>query len=499
MPDPETHGRAAEIVGRFRLVRLLGEGGMGSVYLGERTGDFKQTVAVKLLREGLCDPSALLRFGIERRALASLQHPNIVQLIDGGLTGDGIPFLVMDYVEGMPLDRYCDERQALLRERIRLMIQVLEAVDHAHRHFVAHCDLKFSNILVSAEGQPRLLDFGLTKLLEPARSRLDPQATRVAPRPFTLEFASPEQLQGEDLTTATDLYSCGVMLYSLVTGTHPFEALRDQPLALLHATLSAEPEEPSHRLSRQARTEPTIARRLAATRGTTPARLAGELRGDLDSIVLRALRKEPNHRYSSAAQFAADLRNVLAGRPVESRRGSRRYRAWKFVRRNRAGVIAAAILVVALLAGAAGAVSQAIRAQRSRAIAEARFDDARRLTDSLLVDFYAAVQKLDGSEAAQKALVQWSRETLESLARHSAGNPRVNVELAITYLRLGELQAAGARDLAHWTAAIASFDQGLKLLPPVLGKEAADQQALLTRTKLLEGRSRARARIAGTQ
>lgn len=490
--NDEGSGLAGRMVGRFRLVRLLGEGGMSRVYAGERSDDFKQIAAVKLLREELCDAGTRLRFRAERQVLASLRHPNIVQLIDGGLTEDDVPYLIMDYVEGEPLDQYCDRRRISLRERTQLMIQVLDAVEYAHQHFVAHCDIKFSNILVTANGRPRLLDFGLTKLLEPSRLGIDSQLTGAALRPFTLEFASPEQLQGQNLTTATDLYSCAVVLYMLLTGTHPFESLRGQPLALVRACISVEPEAPSHRVRHLMRTDRAAARRVTEALGTTPERLARELHGDLDAVVLKALRKEPDRRYSTAAQFAAELGNFLAGRPVESRRGSTRYRLWKFVKRNRAGVIAALVLLGALLAGAVGVIWQGIRAERSRTMAAARFDDARKLTNALLFDFYQSVQKLDGSERAKRSLVQWSRETLENLVRQSGTNAAVKLDLAITYLQLGKLQASsGGGDPLPWTEAIASYDRGLLLLEPVLAREPGSRQAMLGKAHLLEARSEA--------
>lgn len=488
--NAEGSGLAGRMVGRFRLVRLLGEGGMSSVYVGERSDDFKQIAAVKLMREELCDSAARLRFRAERQVLASLQHPNIVQLIDGGLTPEGVPYLIMDYVKGAPLDQYCDRRRISLRERIQLMIHVLDAVEYAHQHLVAHCDIKFSNILVTEDGQPRLLDFGLTKLLEPSRLGIDSQLTGAALRPFTLEFASPEQLQGQNLTTATDLYSCAVVLYTLLTGTHPFESLKGQPLALVRACISVEPEAPSHRVRHLMRSDRAAAGRVTEALGTTSERLARELHGDLDAVLLKALRKEPDRRYASAAQFGADLGNFLAGRPVQSRRGSKRYRLWKFVKRNRAGVIAALLLLAALFAGAAGVIWQGVRAGRSRAIAEARFDDARKLTNTLLFEFYQSVQKLDGSERAKRSLVQWSRETLENLARQSGTNAAVKVDLANTYLQLGKLQASSIGvDSLHWTEAVASYDRGLLLLEPVLAREPASRQALLAKAHLLQARS----------
>jgi tRNA A-37 threonylcarbamoyl transferase component Bud32 len=493
MADNGRGGFEGRTVGRFRLVRLLGEGGTSSVYLGERTGDFLQIAAVKLLREDACDAAMSWRFRAERQVLAALQHPNIVQLIGGGVTQDGVPYLVMEYVEGQPLDQYCDERRLSVAERIRLVIQVLDAIEYAHQRFVAHCDLKPSNILVSGEDQPRLLDFGITKLLEPSRLGLEMQATRAADRPFTLEFASPEQLRGEKLTTATDIYSSGVVLYFLLTGSHPFERVRDEPLALRQATISSEPEAPSHRMANLARADRAAAERIAGLRGTTPAQLARELRGEIDSVLLKALRKERELRYASAAEFAADLRNWLAGRPVEARRGSRRYRAWKFIKRNRAGVAAASILAAVLLAGAAGAAWQGIRVQQSRAIAEARLEDARKLTSSLLVDFYASVQKLEGSESAKRLLVRWSRETLDNLAKQSGSNAAVRIDLANTYLQLGRLQATEGDPVPRWSDAILSFDRGLALLEPVLRAENRNRPARLARVNLLIARSQAEA------
>ena len=426
------------IIGRFRLVRLLGEGGMSSVYLGERADDFKQIAAVKVLRQDLPDAGLLLRFHAEEQVLAALRHPNIVKLIDGGVTEDGIPYLVMDYLEGMPLDHFCDTHRLSIRDRIEIMIQVLDAIEYARRRFLAHCDLKFSNILVTGDGKPHLLDFGLMKLLEPSRFGLADPATTASHRPLTPEFASPEQLKGQNLTTATDLYSAGVVLYWLLTGTHPFESVRNQPLALLHATLSNEVELPSHRVKHLGQTDPVTAEQVATARATTRARLRQGLRGDLDTILLKVLRKEPEQRYGSASLFAADLRSFLGARPVEARRWSTRYRAWKFIRRNRAAVAAGGLLLFALLAGAAGVFWQGIRAQRSRAIAEARFHGASNLTLSLLTDFSGDVQKLEGSGKAQQLLLQWSRETLDNLARQCGGSTALQADLADTYLRVGK-------------------------------------------------------------
>jgi len=457
MDQPQDESMSGQIVGSFRLVRLLGEGGMSSVYLAARTGEFEQWAAVKLLREGLRDAGTRQRFRAEQQALASLRHPDIVQIVDGGVTAGGVPYLVMDYIDGVPLDVYCGEHALPVRSRIALTIRVLDAVEYAHQRFLAHCDLKFSNILVTPEGAPRLLDFGVTKLLEPALFGVDGEATRADARPFTPEFASPEQLQGRSLAAATDIYSAGVCLYILLAGEHPFESVRDQPIALLRATISAEPPPPSVR--------------------------APQLRGDLDAIMLKALRKEPELRYAGAAQFAADLRNYLEGRPVEARRGSRRYRAWKFVKRHRTAAAAAGLSIAALLAGGGGALWQSVRAQRSRAVAESRFEDASKLTGSLLVESFQAVQKLEGSGPLQRSLIDQSRLTLDRLAAQSTDDPALAAGLADTYWKLGNLQ------LGQPAEAAASFGRGLELAGAALRRNAGNRDALLAKARLLESRS----------
>jgi tRNA A-37 threonylcarbamoyl transferase component Bud32 len=448
-PGTEHDGPIGRVVGHFRLVRVLGEGGMSTVYVAERTGDFQQTAAVKLLREGLLDAETRARFRAEQQVLASLRHPGIVQLIDGGVTAGGVPYLVMELVDGVPLDEYSRSRGLGVRARVELAIRVLEAVEYAHQRFLAHCDLKFSNILVTPGGQPQLLDFGVTKLLAPAQFGLEPLATRAETRPFTPEFASPEQLAGGNLGTATDIYSAGVVLYALLAGAHPFEAERAQPVELMRAIRHTQPPPPSRRAG---------------------GALERELRGDLDAIVLKALRKEPEQRYSSAAQFAHDLRNYLEGRPVEARRGSRRYRAAKFLKRNRVAAGAALLALLALLAGTAGVFWEGVRARGARRLAEARYQAARELTSSLLLDFYQAVGKLDHSEAAQRFLVERSSQTLDALARESGGEAAVECDLADTYWKLGNLQKGDA--------ARSSYARGLALAEAALRARPADRRAM---------------------
>jgi len=488
-PSPEDDSWVGRTVGRFRLIRLLGQGGMSQVYLGERADDFRQIAAVKLTCEGLQDAAALSRFHAEQKTLSTLQHPNIVHLIDSGVTGDGTPFLAMDYVEGVPLDQFCDSQRLSCRVRMEIMIQVLDALEYAHQRSIAHCDLKFSNVLVTADRKPHLLDFGLTTQLAQGGFPREEPTAGAAWGPFTFEFASPEQLQGQSLTTATDIYSAGVMLYVLLAGAHPFQSVRDQPLALWRAVIANEPKPPSSHLKNDAERDPSATARACAARGTTLRRLRRELRGDVEAILLKALRKEPEQRYASAADFMADLRNLLGRRPATARQGSTRYRVWKFARRNRVMASAAVVLVGILLAATVGTISQAVRAERSRTVARARFEEVGRLTRSLLEEFYTEVRGLDGSEQARQSLVRWSGETLESLARQASASAAERVELADTYLRLGQLLTGGDQRAPQYAEAISAFDHGLALLEPVLQKTPANPAARAEALRLHEARA----------
>lgn len=467
MQTPEQDDRlVGRQFGRFVLSRKLGEGGMGSVYLATRAGEFAQTAAVKLLLDGRQHEGILSRFRAERQVLAALNHPGIVQLIDGGISDDGVPFLVMDYVDGMPLDEYCEARRLPLAARVEIVIQILDAVEYAHRRLLAHCDLKFSNILVTEAGEPRLLDFGVSKLLDPSVYGIEGQATQAAMRPFTPEFASPEQLGGGALTTSTDIYSMGVVLYSLATGTHPFESLRQQPVALLRATCTVTPELPSVRAG------------------------ADALRGDLDAILMKALRKEPEGRYATASQFAADLRCWLEHRPVQAHAGSRRYRMGKFVQRHRAGVAAGTMLAMVLAGGAGGTVWQYYRATQSRAKADGRFRDLRKMTRVLMLDFYDSVQKLPGAMPAQETLVGWSLKSLDQLARQGGEDPSLQMDLAEGYLKLADLQANPyENNLGRHAEALATGEKGLAIVRAARTRFPADRDLELTEAKLLSSRS----------
>lgn len=357
-------------IGPYTLLRKLGEGGMSVVYLAARADEgFQRRVAVKLIRHGL-DPRSLERFQAERQILARFHHPNIARLYDGGTTGDGAPFLVMEHVEGVRIDRYCQDRRLGVGDRLELFCQVCDAVQYAHQRLVIHRDLKPANVLVGDDGRAKLLDFGIAKLLDPVPSAGVWETTQGWPRPMTPAYASPEQLSGEVITTASDVYSLGVVLYELLTGRLPFPPpTRDaaSPRAGEHGG----PVRPSLAVAHSAEPEiesddPGGARSI---RGYARSdRLRRALRGDLDSIVLRALRCEPGERYASALQLAEDVRSHLAGLPVSARKAAWRYRAWKFARRNKlaVGLGSGFVAVVLGFAVAMGSLATEIGRQRDR-------------------------------------------------------------------------------------------------------------------------------------
>jgi eukaryotic-like serine/threonine-protein kinase len=345
MPPPPS--LAGQRIGAYTLVEPVGTGGMGSVWRARRSdGRFEGDVAVKLLNLALVAKGGAERFAREGQLLARLSHPNIAHLIDAGVTDGGQPFIVLEHVQGEPIDRYGDTHALDTDARVRLLLQVLAAVEHAHSRLVLHRDLKPGNILVTADGCIKLLDFGIAKLLDDETAAAAPTAlTQAAGRVFTPEFAAPEQVQGGEVTTATDVYALGVLLYVLLSGAHPTAKPTDTPAGRLRSVVETEPQ------------------RLSAA---APSRTTPTLRGDLDNIAAKALKKSPLERYASVAAFADDLRRYLAHEPVSARADSWRYRAAKFVRRHRIGVAAASLTAASLVAGIVGTTWQAVEARRER-------------------------------------------------------------------------------------------------------------------------------------
>lgn len=356
------------VIGSYRLNRLLGEGGMGTVYLAERADErFEQQVALKLLSAQRPATELVARFIAERQMLAKLEHPNIARLLDGGETDTGVPYLVMEYVDGQAIDGWCDTRQLETRARIELFLDVCAAVDHAHRNLIIHRDVKPSNIAVTDGGQVKLLDFGIAKLLE---ADADLRLTRPSARVMSPLNASPEQVRGEPVTVATDIYALGVLLYELLSGVHPYAEHVTSPQDIERAICDTDPARPSARL-----TGSSDSARYRETHQASPESLARALGGDLDNIVMKALEKTPERRYASVLEFADDLRRYLDGRPVLARPATLVYRAQKFVGRNRAATAVAAAAATALLVGGAVSVNR-VTAERDAAVVAQRNAEA---------------------------------------------------------------------------------------------------------------------------
>lgn len=429
-------------LGSYRIERLLGTGGMGAVYMAARTdGEFRMQVAVKVLGSRLMSSVLHERILMERQILASLDHPHIARLIDGGITPDGEVYLVMEYVDGPPLDRFVTERKLPLPGILALFVKVCDAIEYAHRNLVLHRDLKPANILVDPEGEPKLLDFGNAKLLDADSAAGAGRLTKLGFRAFTPEFASPEQVLGGPITAATDVYSLGVILYRLVTGRTPYEFKTYSSGEFISVLRDSDPVAPS-----------TVAPR------------PGELRGDIDAIVMKALQKAPEQRYASVAAFSQDVRNYLAGRPVTARVWTRRYRAARFLWRRR-HVVAASAAAALVLAGALGLTAWQSRvARREEQRANRQFRNVRELNRALLYDFYNAVQSLPGSTDVQRALVTESITYMDRLRSEAGADPEITMDVIEAYTRLGNLQGNPYSDnLSDPDAAIATLKKALDL------------------------------------
>jgi serine/threonine protein kinase/tetratricopeptide (TPR) repeat protein len=371
LEERDERSLAGQNIGPYKVIRKLGQGGMGAVYLATRADQaFQKQVAIKLIKRGQDTDDVIRRFRAERQILASLEHPNITRLLDGGTTEDGLPYFVMEYIQGQPIDAYCDSNNLDIAQRLKLFQRVCSAVHFAHQNLVIHRDIKPGNILVTSEGVPRLLDFGIAKLLAVEPSFADRTVTMA--RRMTPLSASPEQVRGGNITTASDVYSLGVLLYKLLTGHSPYCLTGRSSEEFERAICLEDPEKPSAEIDRVEATGSDGAitpQSVSETREGTPDKLRRRLRGDLDNIVLMALRKEPQRRYSSVLQFSEDIRRHLEGLPVLARRDTPGYRAGKFIGRHKTGVAAAVLIFLSLTTGIFATLRQArlARAERDRA------------------------------------------------------------------------------------------------------------------------------------
>ncbi len=438
-------------IGAYQIEREIGYGGMGAVYLATRNdGKFAQQVAVKMLKRELNTQAIRRRFEHEQQILSKLEHPNIARLLDTGTTADGVPFLVMEYIAGEPVNEFCGQANLGLTDKLKLFRTICAAVTFAHQNLIVHRDLKPSNILVTKDGTPKLLDFGIAKLLTPEFENSDAH-TVTNLGAMTPEYASPEQIRGETVTTATDVYSLGVILYELLTTHRPFELKTKGAKEIWRAVCETEPIAPSRsisdfrlRISDSSQTSPSNAKNTERTKLQTNPKSKIQnpksLRGDLDNIVLKALKKDAPRRYSSVEQFSEDVRRQLAGLPVLARPDTLAYRAEKFITRHKFGVLAALLILFSLLAGVSATIWQARRAEQQRLIAQKRFDEARKIANSFLFEIYPQIENLAGATAAKETLVRRALEYLDNLARQSAGDAALQRELAAAYEKVGNVQ-----------------------------------------------------------
>jgi tetratricopeptide (TPR) repeat protein len=446
--------KAGEVLGDYRILSLIGEGGMGEVYLAEDTKLGRQ-VAIKLIKQGFGTASFLRHFQNEEKILAGLNHPHIARLYGASVTAAGIPYFVMEYVNGPRLDHYCRDNKVPMQDRLALFRKVCAAIAYAHQNLVIHRDIKPANIRVMSDGEPKLLDFGIAKLLDPETAAISEQ-TMTLLGVMTPDYASPEQVRGENMTTASDVYSLGVVLYELLTEQKPYKIDNRTPTNVARAITEQEPTRPSTAVGRNQMSD---------------VRCQKLLRGDLDNVVMMAMRKEPERRYQSVEQFSEDIRRHLDGRPVIARKDTVGYRTSKFVRRNRVGVAAAALVVLSLIGGIIATGWEAHRANR-------RFNDVRRLANSLMFELHGAIENLPGSTAARELLVKRALEYLDSLAREAGNDPSLQRELVSAYLKVGNVQGnPNNANLGDTTAALQSYRQAQRIAEQILKANPTDLEA----------------------
>ncbi len=453
---PRNPSRVGERIGAYRIVGVLGTGGMGDVFKAVRDDDqYRAEVAIKLMRADVRSSLTEQRFKTERQILAGLDHRNIARLLDGGTTVTGLPYVVMELVSGEPIDHYCDTHELSLRDRVLLFLQVCSAVSYAHQHLVVHRDLKPNNIFVSTDGSVKLLDFGIAKLLEPNPATAETDATVTQMRAMTLDYASPEQVSGGTVTTVSDVYSLGVVLYRLLTGASPYGARINDAQRLAAIMSDTTPTRPSH-----------VQRKIDA---------------DLDNILLMALRKEPQRRYGSAEQFGNDLRNFLGGLPVQARGNALRYRFGKFLRRRKVEIAAGLLVAASLIGGLGFALREARVAEQQRQVAERHFNSVRKLANKLLFDIHDEIQKVPGSTKSRELLVKTSLEYLDSLYQGASSDRALQEELAAAYKKVGDIQGDQlGSNIGDFKGALVSYQRSVSLLEALIAADPTNQRVAVS-------------------
>jgi serine/threonine protein kinase len=452
-------------LGPYEVESLLGRGGMGAVYLAHRAdGQYEKKVAIKIVDLPLATEVFFDRFRQERQILAGLDHPNIARLLDGGVSDDGILFLVMEYVNGTPIDRFCETNGLPADARLRLFLPVCAAVQFAHQNLVVHRDLKPDNVLVSEDGVPHLLDFGTAKLISQDTTVQASGLTREGFLSFTPEYASPEQVLGRPVATTTDTYSLGVLLYRILTGKLPYRLNDFSAEEMIHIICDGSINRPT------------------STDGTFP-------NADLEAILEKSLRKEPDQRYPTAEQFATDIQAYLDDKPVLARRGNLQYRAAKYVRRHRLGIAFAAVLTITLVAGMAGVLWQAHLARLAERSSQASADDLSRLSDNLLSELDDTIKQLPGSTGAQQVLVGHVLEHLDRMAQDHRGSAVTQISLVHAFVRLSNLQANPyEQNLGDTAGALRNLDKALKIAEPLARSRPHDPDVLLALARAQDAR-----------
>lgn len=445
-------------IGKYKIISEIGRGGMGNVYLATRE-DLGQKVAIKIIKRGLDSADILRRFKHESEILATLEHPNIARLIDSGTTPDGLPFYAMEFVEGQPIDEFCSDKS--LEEKLDLFRQVCKAVAYAHARLVVHRDLKPSNIIVDADGNAKLLDFGVAKIL--SEDNFGKKGTATSLGMMTPNYASPEQIRGEQVTTATDIYSLGIILYELLTGVLPYD-LQDKTLDKVLEIVS------KTEITRPSDAEKTGLRGNISSSHTHKVSLS-EIRGDLDNIVLKSLQKEPERRYQSVKDFSEDIRRYLVGLPISARPDTFRYRAAKFIQRNTIAVGAASLVFLSLIGGIIGIYYQYRNANRQRALAEKRFADVRELANKVVFRYHDEIAKFPGAVALREELVQDAVKYLDNLAADEIDDNSLKLELARAYQKIGDVQGRPyTANLGKSEEAVSSYQKSIDILENAVAK-----------------------------
>ncbi len=489
---------APDHIGPYKIAGRIGRGGFGSVYLGVREDDtFHKRAAIKILRRGMDTADILRRFELERQVLGALNHPNIARLLDGGKVEDGRPWLAMQYVEGVPITDYCDHNHLGTDARLDLFRKVCQAVHFAHQNLIVHRDLKPGNILVTSQGEPILLDFGIAKLINPEMAGV-PMVTGPEIRLMTPEYASPEQVRGEPVSTASDVYALGVLLYELLTGRRPFKLKSRVEQHIIEVICNSEPERPStavtHAEEVQTGDGTTVTltpETVASTRDGAPARLKRRLSGDVDNIVLKAMHRAPGRRYPSAAELSSDIGRHLDGLPVAARPDSFVYVAGKFVQRHRAGVAAAALLAFAVLGGigATGYQWQQRRAQerlteieraekqKQRELAESVLKQLDGITSGFTAELLRDLRKVEGGTAASSLVASTSLKVLEELRTRFPDDPQFARRLAKGYSSLAQVQGGLRRPSEGDTeGALALATRAVEMQKSALSTKPGDRE-----------------------